>query len=152
MKKKLVLTLLLVFCVLLLVASILFRYKRLSEHSLNGKDLIPNTSIRVSEKRMKLGKVFKEDATATFYIYNSGPNNLLIEDVEVSCSCSSSNLDDKSIAPGDSVQVRLFYNKTIPGYFYSDVIIRGNFEKSPHTLSFEGYLIPGKKPSLFDKN
>lgn len=148
MMKRTVLTIILIASVVIMASSLIFRFYRISGKSLHNH----LTFIRVSEKKIKLGKVFPEDAHATFYIYNKGVEELLIETIEVSCSCSSSNVDNRPVPPGDSLQIRLYYNKTVPGYFYSDVIIRGNFDKSPEILSFEGVLVLGKKQTLTGGN
>lgn len=98
------------------------------------------TKISVSNNNIDIGKVNERSkAFAEFYIKNIGEIDLKLSNVEVSCSCSSTTLLESSILPNDSLLIKVQYNKNITGYFYSDVIVHGNFSGSPKFLSFEGF-------------
>lgn len=102
------------------------------------------TTIKVSNSELNVGKITVDEAhTARTYavLHNTGNNNLYIDRVEVSCQCTSGDIPKRAVVPGDSIAIEIAYNKTMPGFFYSDVIIHGNFEDSPALLSFEGQLV-----------
>jgi hypothetical protein len=123
-----------------MIFSLGVRYVRQSHYKENEPKKL--TTIQINNKKVNLGKVLNNRETKTvFFLHNTGSENLHIENVEVSCSCSSSTASHTTIAPGDSIPITVTYNKKTLGYFYTDVIVRGNFEKSPEILSFEGYLV-----------
>jgi hypothetical protein len=98
------------------------------------------TEITVNNSYIDIGKVSNlKLAQGSFYIKNTGVENLILDKVEVSCSCSSSTFLNEKIAPDDSVKITVSYNKKTGGYFYSDVLVHGNFSGSPKIMSFEGF-------------
>lgn len=100
------------------------------------------TNILVRAKKIDVGKVNSRDAAkADFFVLNVGKDTLFVEKVDVSCSCSTLTASDIAVAPGDSAKITVAYTKTVSGYFYSDVLIYGNFPNSPAILGFEGYLL-----------
>lgn len=100
------------------------------------------TNVDFNVKAINLGKINgKENAKGEFFIKNTGNEDLIIEKIEVSCSCSTVGITNQSITPGDSMSIKVLYNRNTIGYFYSDVIVFGNFSTSPEILSFEGNLI-----------
>ncbi|MFC3414752.1 DUF1573 domain-containing protein [Algoriphagus hitonicola] len=97
------------------------------------------TTVSISKRNINLGEVGKrEEARGEFFVKNTGSNDLIITNVEVSCTCSSAALLDNKISPNDSISIKVNYNKKLPSYFYSDVLVHGNFPGSPEILSFEG--------------
>lgn len=101
-----------------------------------------STMIRINNNRAELGKIdILNEVDAEFIIKNIGSEHLYIDHIEVSCNCTSGEVTKEAIAPGDSVSIFVTYNKKIPGYFYQDVLVFGNFSTSPEILSFEGYLM-----------
>jgi hypothetical protein len=115
------------------------RVNLITSHSGTGRKI---TSVYVKEKKINVGKVnLREQAQANFYIRNIGQDTLIIDNVEVSCNCTALSTISAGVAPGDSVFITVAYTKEIAGYFYSDIIIEGNFHNSPAILSFEGYLL-----------
>jgi hypothetical protein len=100
------------------------------------------TNVDFNVKAINLGKIKgKENAKGEFFIKNTGNEDLIIEKIEVSCSCSSVGITNQPINPGDSLSIKVLYNRNTIGYFYSDVLVFGNFSTSPEILSFEGNLI-----------
>lgn len=123
----------------LIISALIFIYSVFTRVKLN---VFPEelTKISVSNNNINVGEVTqKSQASAEFYIKNIGDKELRLSNVEVSCSCSSTTLLDTSILPNDSLLIKVQYNKNIKGYFYSDVIVYGNFSGSPKFLSFEGF-------------
>ena len=102
------------------------------------------TTVEVKNAKLNVGKIDVDEAhlaKANSVLYNTGEETLIIDRVEVSCHCSSGEIPKRPIQPGDSAVIQVLYTKTITGFFYSDVIIHGNFEDSPALLSFEGQLV-----------
>lgn len=102
------------------------------------------TEIKIKNSQLKTGEIKLSKsylAKSEVVIYNVGSNELIINQIEVSCNCTSGNMPKRSIPPGDSVSIDISYTKKLPGYFYSDVIVHGNFLNSPALLTFEGRLI-----------
>ncbi|HAH35223.1 MAG TPA: hypothetical protein DEQ87_11260 [Algoriphagus sp.] len=128
---------LLFISILLLSYAIYNRFfKEKTYDPLEGVEL---TTVSISKRNINLGEVGKrEDAVGEFIVKNTGSNDLVITNVEVSCTCSAAVLLDNKIAPNDSVFIKVRYAKKLPSYFYSDVLVHGNFPGSPQILSFEG--------------
>jgi hypothetical protein len=100
------------------------------------------TQISVDRYNVDVGKVFQRElAIGEYWIKNVGLNELVISNVKVSCSCSSIIEINKIILPNDSSKIIIQYNKKINGYFFSDVLVHGNFSGSPKILSFEGFYL-----------
>jgi hypothetical protein len=103
---------------------------------------MPSTSIDIKDKSLDIGKIpISSEASSAFVLYNLGPENLFIDRIEISCICTSGNVPVEAIFPGDSTIITVKTNKDSEGYFFTDVLVYGNFETSPEILSFEGYLI-----------
>jgi len=103
------------------------------------------TIISVNRNIVNVGKVHQRDlAKGEFFIKNIGQNELIISEIEVSCSCSSVATINEAIQPNDSTKIVVQYNKKINGYFFSDVLVHGNFSGSPKILSFEGFYLGEK--------
>jgi hypothetical protein len=142
MKNRLV-YLFLICSILLLIASLSWRY--ISYFSNEEKQSLKLTEIKVNKNNIDVGKVTdRKYASGKFYIKNVGDFDLILNDVKVSCACSSITFLQERILPDDSVAVTVQYNKNTGGYFYSDVLVYGNFSGSPKILSFEGFYSNGK--------
>lgn len=146
MKNKLVIYLFFSVSMATLIASLVLRYGQHSNlkesSSLRERKILKLTSVKIENRAIDIGKTpLGEQAKATFIIQNTGTESLYIDKIEVSCQCTSGEVSDEAIAPGDSVPITVQYNKNIVGYFFQDVLVYGNFETSPEILSFEGYLV-----------
>lgn len=128
----------LIASILLLIISLLLRYN--SDFSIEKGYKLELTKIAVNKNNIDVGKVTdRKSASGKFYIKNVGNVDLVLNNVEVSCTCSSSTFLQERILPNDSVAVTVQYDKKTGGYFYSDVLVYGNFSGSPKILSFEGF-------------
>jgi|GEM_PF-5045824 hypothetical protein len=126
------------FSIAFLSVSIWYRYN----YSWKGHDDLNKTEIYVRTPNINIGRVSDINlAFGEFYIKNIGNNSLFISNVKVSCTCSSVTLLDQEVQPGDSLLILVKYNMNTPSYFYSDVIVSGNFKNSPIFLSFEGNYV-----------
>jgi len=104
--------------------------------------IMPSTSVSIKDKSLDIGKTpISSEASSEFVLYNLGPENLFIDRIEVSCTCTTGNVPVEAIFPGDSTIITVTTNKDSEGYFFTDVLVYGNFETSPEILSFEGYLV-----------
>lgn len=100
------------------------------------------TDIYVMKSHVDIGKITDRDtAFGEFYIKNIGEHGLYVSKVEVSCTCSSITMLNHEVAVGDSLLILAKLERNTPGYFYSDVIVHGNFKGSPRFLSFEGNYV-----------
>lgn len=146
MSKKSLIYLIFIGSMTFLIAVILIKYKNLNNTDNHKSELYSKnalTEVNVKRKNIDIGKIAVDEAhkaKGLITLYNSGNKDLYIDKIEVSCSCTSGSIPRRPIAPKDSFNLVVSYNKTIPGYFYSDVIVHGNFENSPMILSFEGQL------------
>lgn len=136
--------LLLIASVGVLIFSLVLKYGKGSPAEVPAELEVSNTpaltNILINDKAHDIGKVPAADEASTeFVIHNTGSTDLYIDRVEVSCTCTSGDVTQDAISPGDSVKVKVTYNKTIEGYFFQDVLVYGNFESSPEILSFEGF-------------
>lgn len=127
--------------IFLFVTSMIYRnVKTPFNHSFASQNKVL-TNLYVKDKKINLGKLkMGDEAKSEFFIYNAGTENLIIDNIKVSCTCSTSSINDNIVLPGDSIPVTIQYNKKAKGYFFSDILIYGNFPSSPEILSFEGFL------------
>ena len=103
---------------------------------------LKNTQVVILNKEIRLGKLDKDDqASAVFELINVGKEDLRVEHVEVSCSCTSGEIPELPTAPGDTLRLVVSYDKSKPGYFFQDVLFYGNFEISPLVVSFDGTIL-----------
>jgi hypothetical protein len=109
------------------------------------KEVQSMTTVTVKDKFINKGKISIDSnvnaVKADFVVINSGENDLYIDKVSVSCKCTSATQLNVPIHAGDTALIHVEYNKPRPGYFFTDVIVHGNFKGSPLILSFEGHLI-----------
>jgi hypothetical protein len=134
---------LVLIAVLVSINLMIFGFRRFNKEDANPiqKREVKQTTISVKNKKLDLGMVQRAaDAKIDFFVYNTGGENLYLNSVEVSCSCSSVTQISDVVLPGDSILITVQYDKKIPGYFYSDVLIHGNFPSSPEILGFSGRL------------
>lgn len=105
----------------------------------NNRDF---TTVSVKEKFLNKGKIpLGSEIKGEFLIFNTGKSDLYIEKVNVSCTCTSTTQLNEPIQVGDSTIIIIEYEKLNPGYFFTDVLVQGNFLESPLILSFEGFLV-----------
>ncbi|QDH79028.1 DUF1573 domain-containing protein [Echinicola soli] len=99
----------------------------------------PYTVIGVLEKEIDLGTIAQgQEAKAFFGLVNKGDEPLVISRVETTCHCTQGAFQLLPTASGDTAFVEVVYDKHAPGFFYQDVRIHGNFEKSPLVVGFMG--------------
>ena len=73
---------------------------------------------RLDKEIIDLGKLEKNDpAIANFTLFNSGKVDLKVEKVLTDCHCTIASVPDFSINPGDSVILKINYDKNRKGFF-----------------------------------
>lgn len=77
-----------------------------------------------------------------YEIINNGNQPLLLNNVEFSCSCTSSEFDKNPVLPGKSTVVTLIFD-TQPTYDRQDriALLHSNDPKSPHKLRYKGVVL-----------
>jgi hypothetical protein len=96
--------------------------------------------LEVAEAKKNYGYVKRgEIITNVFEISNTGNSPLIIEDVEVSCSCTTVDFPKKPILPGQKAKIMVVFNTTTT-YGRQDrvVFVKSNDPKSPHKLRYKG--------------
>jgi hypothetical protein len=84
---------------------------------------------------VKRGTIVKNDYT----IKNEGTEPLIIKDVEVSCSCTSTEFSKVPILPGKQATVTVVFNTTtVYGRQDRTVLVHSNDPGSPHPLRYKG--------------
>lgn len=86
---------------------------------------------------VKRGQILKNE----FAITNTGNVPLVIEDVEVACSCTSVDFSEKPILPGQKAVIVVTFN-TASTYGKQDrfVTVVSNDPRSPHKLRYKAHV------------
>ncbi|MDE5675804.1 MAG: DUF1573 domain-containing protein [Muribaculaceae bacterium] len=59
-------------------------------------------------------------------------------ETEASCTCSSAELDNRVIIPGDSAALHIVYHNIKGKGFVSTIIVYSSSDKSPHAIRIHG--------------
>lgn len=68
------------------------------------------------------------------WLKNNGESDLVVYETEASCTCSSAELDNRVIIPGDSAALHIVYHNTKGKGFVSTIIVYSSSNKSPHAI------------------
>jgi hypothetical protein len=79
---------------------------------------------------------------AKFVMYNTGHNDLYIENVLPDCHCTAADFSTKAIAPDDSTVITLKYNASQPGVFQTSAVVTTNSIEPNTLLIFRGLVEP----------
>lgn len=104
-----------------------------------------NTAVEVPDKIIEnciFSKSSKNEAKAEFVIKNIGKSSLIIDRINIDCTCTSYRFNKDKILPNDSTIVTLIVDKSFEGYFSHFAEVYCNFENSPIFLLFNGTIIP----------
>ncbi|WP_317899564.1 DUF1573 domain-containing protein [Aurantibacillus circumpalustris] len=84
---------------------------------------------------VKRGEIIKNE----FEISNSGDAPLLINDIEISCSCTTVDFPKQPILPDQSSKITVIFNTTtVYGRQDRVVYVNSNDPNSPHKLRYKG--------------
>lgn len=115
----------------------------LSVSGFHSKDItsLVQTQIHIDKEQIHFGNIQKNDTISTsFVISNQGTNELVINNIEKSCDCVTSEISDSIIKSGDFALLRVSVSIQEEGYFQRELMIYGNFNNSPLTLSVDGFV------------
>ena len=70
----------------------------------------------------------------TVWLKNNGESDLVVYETEASCTCSSAELGNRVIIPGDSAALHIVYHNTKGKGFVSTIIVYSSSNKSPHAI------------------
>ncbi len=96
----------------------------------NIKDRVPNTTMEIEDPIRHYYPVVRGDKLKVTYKFkNTGEHTLLIDDVQASCGCITTNNFKRSIAPGNFGYLEFEYDSTKNiGYVEHYVLIVANIE------------------------
>ena len=99
--------------------------------------------LEIKDAKKSFGFVKKGEVVKLNYeISNTGTEPLLINNVEVSCSCTSVEFDKKPILPGQNTLVTVIFDtKTVYDRQDRVVLVQSNDKKSPHKLRYKGIVL-----------
>lgn len=123
---------------LTLILSLFSCCNKTSKRGINNKNsnnAIPD--IEFSERIIDLGNLSNDtNIQATFYVRNAGLEKLVIKGIDTECSCTSYELENNMVLPGDSTKLLIKYNTTgkAPGFQRSAIIVESNTEKEFNTI------------------
>ena len=104
-----------------------------------SKNSITSISIKDTFQDVGLQKL-NVPVKANFIIYNTGNDNLLIENVLPDCHCTVADFPRKPIKPHDSALIVLQYNDSNEGPFQSSALITTNTNTSPSLIFMRGFV------------
>lgn len=83
------------------------------------------------------------DVSHVFKFTNNGSNAIILENVSVSCGCTSPNYSKQPVKPGGKGEIKIVFDPSDrPGKFSKEIYITSNGGKNRNTLIVEGNVIP----------
>ncbi|MEQ8925287.1 MAG: DUF1573 domain-containing protein [Fulvivirga sp.] len=97
------------------------------------------TEVTVKNHVIDLGLVdTTKNLVGVFELQNTGKNDLVINDVQVSCLCTVVDWPKGRIAPNESVKIEVEYNPKSSGFFNQKIQVFCNIENSLIILILKG--------------
>ncbi len=108
--------------------------------TLNG---VAQPKLEVADAKQNFGFVKKGDIVKVIYdITNKGNQPLIINDAEVSCSCTSVDFPTQPIPPGQSARITVsFDTKTVYNRQDRVVYVNSNDPRGPAKLRYKGVVL-----------
>ncbi len=99
--------------------------------------------LEIKDSKKSFGFVKKGEVVKLNYeIQNAGTEPLIINNIEVSCSCTSVEYDKKPVLPGQNTIVTVIFDtKTVYDRQDRVVLVHSNDKKSPHKLRYKGIVL-----------
>ncbi len=100
------------------------------------------SSYKLEEDSYNFGEV-KMGSTAkhTFWFTNTGTEDIVIEKVKPSCSCTASNFSSEPVAPGEKGYVEVVYPAKKAGVFRKTATITANTDPANKILTISGEVV-----------
>lgn len=110
---------------------------------LYSNHLSSQPKLEVKNSKINFGVVKKGEVIRNaFEITNTGNSPLLLDDVEISCSCTTADFSKEPILPGQKTIVTVNFNtKTVYGRQDRVVLLLSNTPKGPVKLRYKGIVI-----------
>ena len=110
---------------------------------INSGGIFAQAKLTVKDAKQGFGTVKKGEVVKLNYeITNDGNEPLIINKVEVSCSCTSVEFDKKPVLPSQKTIVTVIFDtKTV--YDRQDRVVEvfSNDKKGPHKLRYKGVVL-----------
>lgn len=105
-------------------------------------DKYDDAYLSVNTTEYQMGKIERSSQPkAVFRIRNEGKKPLIIQDIVVSCNCTSSKWPKVPIMPGKEAEITLTYKASIEGPFQQVAYIISNAFNSSVTIAINGYSL-----------
>ncbi|MBS1659633.1 MAG: DUF1573 domain-containing protein [Bacteroidetes bacterium] len=125
--------------ILFVIAGIRF-YKRYRQGQ--GSNDPQTTTIRISRKLIDVGERKQNSVvTASYVIYNTGNDDLYIQNVAPDCHCTVADFSKKAVPPNDSTVITLRYDAVQEGVFQSSAVVSANATDPSTLLIFRGSIV-----------
>lgn len=109
------------------------------QEEVDRQPAMARTTVAVDKENVDWGrfshKVVKE---ASFILENTGNDSLHIDYMISFCDGLEPNCSKFHVAPGDTLQLKVFFQSDSIGVFVREVYVHGNFPSSPLLLTVEG--------------
>lgn len=110
---------------------------------LSALNFFSQAKIEIKESKQNFGFVKKGEVVKLKYeISNVGNEPLMINNIDISCSCTTAEFDKKPIPPQQKTVVTIIFDtKTVYDRQDRVVLLHSNDQKSPHKLRYKGVVL-----------
>lgn len=104
--------------------------------TLNAQRLSTTTDV------IDVGQVlFRSPVTATFDVKNKSSRNVVIEDIETSCGCTTATSSSTSVGGGKSIIVKATYDAATLGHFNKQILLHEEGQEKSLMLTIKGVVV-----------
>jgi len=99
--------------------------------------------LEIDDAKKSFGFVKKGELVKLNYVItNSGKEPLVINEIEISCSCTSAEYDKKPVLPQQTTTVTIIFDtKTVYDRQDRVVLVHSNDKSGPHKLRYKGVVL-----------
>ena len=97
----------------------------------------------IKDHKKNFGFVKKGEVVEIEYeISNAGNEPLVINQLDISCSCTTADFEKKPLMPGSHTKIHIHFDtKTVYDRQDRTVLIQSNDPKGPHKIRFKGVVL-----------
>lgn len=108
-----------------------------------GPQLIAQARLKVVDAKLNFGMVKRGTLiTNKYVIKNTGAAPLIIQAVDISCSCTTASFPNQPLMPGKSDTIFVMFNTaTVYGRQDREVFVRSNNADGPVKLRYKGIVL-----------